>query len=162
MATSKHISAVITDQNLTDILGHITAIRTILSFLVNRDAGDNKVLLGDRSAGFDEKCAAYMASNPEFLPAYLKMADVLADRAARQQMMKLLPELNLLASQSLDSFNLLGNQIYTTDLAYYNGAGDAAKLGRPAAQDIHDDLSARYPGHTANAQKAAKQPAGTK
>lgn len=147
MPKTKHISAVITDQNVTDILGHITSIRGILTFLVNRDAGDSSVLLGDKSAGFDEKCEAYMASNPEFLPGYIKMADVLADRAARDQLSRLLPEINQLSSQAGDCFDLLGNQIYGADLAYYNNSGDAAKKGLTAAQDVHDDLATRYPGH---------------
>jgi len=162
MPNSKHISAVITDQTVTDVLGHVAAIRTLLPFLVNRDPGDTTVLLGDKSAGFDEKSAAYMTTNPEFLPGYLTMAEVLADRAARVQMQKLLPVFILLASQAKDSFDLIGNQIYAADLAYYNDAGDAAKLGRPAAQDIHDDLAARYPGHALKAQAAMKQQTATK
>jgi hypothetical protein len=58
MATDNQISVVITDQNVTDIIGHLTAIQAILPFLISRAAGDTNVQLGDKSAGFDQKCAS--------------------------------------------------------------------------------------------------------
>jgi hypothetical protein len=156
MANDNQLSVVITDQNVTDILGHLTAIQAILPFLISRPPGDDNVLLGDKSAGFDEKCASYMTSNPEFLPGYLKMADVLKSRTARAQFQKFLPQFNLVASQVEDTFNVVGNQIYKADLGYYNSTGDAAKVGLPGAGDIHADLASRYPGHAAKAQAAVK------
>lgn len=162
MATDNQISVVITDQNVTDILGHLAAIQAILPFLISRAAGDTNVLLGDKSAGFDEKCASYMTGNPEFLPGFLDMTEVLKDRAARAQFQKFLPQLNLLASQGVDTYNVIGNEIYKADLGYYNSTGDAAKVGRAGAGDIHADLASRYPGHTpkpapvTTAQAAAK------
>jgi hypothetical protein len=149
MATDNQISVVITDQN-------VTAIQAILPFLISRAAGDTNVQLGDKSAGFDEKCASYMASNPEFLPGFLDMAEVLKDRTARLQFQKFLPQLNLLASQGVDTFNVIGNEIYKADLGYYNGTADAAKVGRAGAGDIHDDLASRYPGHVTKPAPAAK------
>jgi hypothetical protein len=148
MATDNQISVVITDQNVTDIIGHLTAIQAILPFLISRPVGDNSVLLGDKSAGFDQKCASYMASNPEFLPGYMDIAEVLKDRAARAQFQKFMPQFNLVASQAVDTFNVIGNEIYKADLGYYNSTGDAAKVGRAGAGDIHADLASRYPGHT--------------
>jgi hypothetical protein len=156
MATDNQISIVITDQNVTDILGHLTAIQAILPFLISRAPDDINVLLGDKSVAFDQKCAGYMTTNPEFLPAYVDMTEVLKDRAARAQFQKFLPLLNLIASQGLDTFNVIGNEIYMADLRYYNSTGDAAKLGRPGAADIHDDLSSRYPGHVTKSQPAVK------
>jgi hypothetical protein len=156
MANDNQISVVITDQNVADILGHIAAIQAILPFLISRPAGDTSVQLGDKSAGFDEKCATYMASNPEFLPGYMDIAEVLKDRAARLQFQKFLPQLNLLASQGVDTYNVIGNEIYKADLGYYNSTGDAAKVGRAGAGDIHADLASRYPGHAPKPAPAAK------
>jgi hypothetical protein len=162
MATDNQISVVITDQNVADILGHLTAIQAILPFLISRAAGDINVQLGDKSAGFDQKCMSYMTSNPEFLPGYVDMAEVLKDRAARAQFQKFMPQFNLVASQVVDTYNVIDNEIYKADLGYYNSTGDAAKVGRAGAGDIHDDLASRYPGHTpkpapiTTAQVAAK------
>jgi hypothetical protein len=167
MANDNQVSGVLTDQNITDLLGHITALQGLLPFLISREPGDSNVMLGDRSAGFDEKCSGYMTSNPEFLPGYIKPADVLNHRALRAQMQKFVPQLKLLAAMTEDTFDVVGNEIMMADLAYYGATGDAAKRGRPNAGDIHDDLASRYPGRngssqpTPTAQTAAKKAVAT-
>ena len=47
MPNDNQVSATLTDQNVTDILDHITAIETLLPFLISRADGDNNVMLGD-------------------------------------------------------------------------------------------------------------------
>ncbi|MCX6895936.1 MAG: hypothetical protein NTZ16_10655 [Verrucomicrobia bacterium] len=152
MPNDNQVSVTIPDQTVTDILGHIAAIQTLLPFLLSRDAGDNSVLLGEKSVGFDEKCANYIASNPDFLPSYINPAEVLKDRTARAQILKFLPQLRLLTEQAGDTFDVIGNEIMLADLAYYNSTGEAAKRGRPGAGAIHDDLATRYPGRPSKAQ----------
>ena len=161
MPDNNRISVTVTDKNVTDILGHLDAIEAILPFLLSRDAGDNNVMLGEKSVGFDEKCKSYMGSNPEFLPSYVESAEVLKDRAARDQFLQFLPRLRLLAAKADDTFDVIGNEIMLADLAYYNNTADAAKHGSPSAGDIHDDLAARYPGRPTKAPAAkAAQSAG--
>ena len=151
MNNDNRISVTLTEQNVTDILGHIAGIEAILAFLISRDAGDDSVMLGEKSVGFDEKCAGYMTSNADYIPSYVQIAEVLKDRAARAQFLKFLPRLRLLTGKSDDTFDVIGNEIMLADLAYYNNTGDAAKRGRPGAQAIHDDLATRYPGRPAKA-----------
>ena len=55
MANDYQVSAVLTDQNVEDILGHLTALEALLPFLISRAVGDNNVMLGDKSVAFDEK-----------------------------------------------------------------------------------------------------------
>jgi len=148
---NNRVSVTIADQTVTDILGHIAAIETLLPFLLTRDAGDNSVLLGEKSVGFDEKCAGYMTSNPEFIPGYIALPEVLKDRSARAQFLKFLPSLNLLAGKADDTFNVIGNEIMLADLAYYNNTGEAANHGAAGAGNVHDDLATRYPGRPAKA-----------
>jgi hypothetical protein len=148
MANDNQVSAVITDQNVADILGHITAIQGLLPFLLSRANGDSIVMLGEKSVGFDEKCAGYMASNPEFIPGYVDPAEVIKDRALRAQFVKFLPPLQLLAAKVVATYDVVGNEMMMADLAYYSSTGDAAKRGRPSAGDIRDDLATRYPGRT--------------
>lgn len=91
-------------------------------------------MLGEKSVGFDEKCATYMGSNPQFIPGYVIPAEVLKDRALRGQFNKFMPRLNLLAAKAQDTFDVVGNEMMMADLAYYNSTRDAAKRGitRPA------------------------------
>jgi hypothetical protein len=148
MPSDNQVSAAITDQNVTDILGHIAAIEGLLPFVISRAPGDNNVMLGEKSVGFDEKCATFMGSNPQFIPGYVTPAEVLKDRALRGQFNKFLPRLNLLAAKAQDTFDVVGNEMMMADLAYYNSTGDAAKRGITSAGDIHDDLATRYPGRS--------------
>lgn len=148
MPNDNQVSATLTDANITDILTHLTAIETLLPFLISRAAGDNNVMLGEKSVGFDEKCAAYMASNSQFIPGYVNPAEVLKDRALRTQFNKFLPRLGLLAAKAQDTYDVVGNEMMMADLAYYNSTGDAAKRGITSAGDIHDDLATRYPGRS--------------
>ena len=116
MPTDNQVSAALTDQNITDLLGHLTAIEGILPFLISRAEGDNNVMLGEKSVGFDEKCAAYMASNPQFIPGYVNPAEVLKDRALRAQFNKFLPRLTLLAAKAQDTCDVVGNEMMMADL----------------------------------------------
>ena len=146
MPTDNQVSAALTDQNITDLLGHVTAIEGILPFLISRADGDNNVMLGEKSVGFDEKCAAYMASNPQFIPGYVNPAEVLKDRALRAQFNKFLPRLTLLAAKAQDTYDVVGNEMMMADLAYYGNTADGSKRGITSAGDIHADLATRYPG----------------
>ena len=154
MSKDNQVSASLTDQTITDILGHITAIQTALPFLISRPPGDDNVMLGEKSVGFDEKCAIYMTSNPEFIPGYVTPAEVAKDRALRVQFNKFLPQLQLLAAKAQDTYDVVGNELMMADLAYYNSTGDAAKRGKTSAGDIHTDLATRYPGR--NSQKTTQ------
>ncbi|MCX6895646.1 MAG: hypothetical protein NTZ16_09155 [Verrucomicrobia bacterium] len=149
MPNDNQVSATLADQSVTDILGHLTAIEVLLPFLISREPSDDNVMLGEKSVGFDEKCASYMASHPEFIPGYVKPAEVLKDRTLRAQLIRFLPQLHLLAAKVEDTCNVVGNEIIMADLAFYNTTGEAAKRGTPSAGDIHDDLATRYPGRSA-------------
>lgn len=158
MANDNQVSAALTDQSVTDILNHLAGIESALPFLISRARGDNTVMLGERSVGFDEKCEAYINSNPEFIPGYIEAGELAKDRALRAQLNKFLPQLQLLAAKVADTFNVVGNEIMMADLAYYNSTGDAAKRGKTNARNIHDDLATRYPGRSSakGTQAAAK------
>ena len=150
MPNDNQVSAVLTDQAVTDIITHLAAIETLLPFLISRADGDHNVMLGEKSVGFDEKCGTYMASNPEFLPAYIKASEVLKDRALRLQMAKFLARANLLTAKMQDTYDVVGNEMMMADRAYYSNTADAAKRGAANAADIHHDLATRYPGRSSS------------
>lgn len=154
MPSYNQINANLTDQNVTDILGHLTAIQALLPFLISRQPGDNNVMLGDKTMAFDEKCAGYMVSHPEFLPNYVGIIELVTDRTARAQIQKFLPQLRLLTAQAVDTYDVIGNEIMMADLAYYSNTADGAKRGHLAAADIHTDLATRYPGRPSKAAAA--------
>jgi hypothetical protein len=103
MTSDNRVSATLSDQDLTDILAAIATIRSKLPFLVTLSAQERKEMakMGDKSVGFDEKCTAYMASSPSFLPGFVSVDEVARDRALRSQIMRFFAELNGL-TESLD------------------------------------------------------------
>ena len=110
--------------------------------------------LGEKTVGFDEKCVAYMQSNPELLPGFVDTAEVDKDRALRAQLLRFAVDLQGLSMQVDDSLTVVGSEILMADLAYYQSAREAARRGRPGAQGIYDDLRSRWPTGSAAEPKA--------
>ena len=158
MANDNRISASLSAQDLTDILAAIQTIRTKLPFLVTLTAGERKEMpkLGDKSRGFDEKCAAYMASNPEFLPGFHDITEINKDRALRDPLGDVFGQLKTLTEDVGDTFLVLNSEIWMADLAYYANVKEAKRRGRSGADTIYDDLRPRFPG--AAAKPAAPKP----
>ena len=105
--------------------------------------------MGDKSLGFDEKCAAFMASNPEYLPGFIQIAEVNKDRTLRDQWLQFFPNLKTLAEAAGDTFMILGSEIWMADLAYYQNVRQGAKRGRAGADTIYNELRPRFPGGSA-------------
>lgn len=148
MPTDNRVSASLSPQDLTDLLAAVATIRAKLPFLLPLNAQERTKMakMGDKSIGFDEKCTAYMASNPEFTPGFVSLDEVKKDRDLRVQMMRFYSELNSLAQDVDDTLMVLGSEIWMADLAYYQSVREAAKRGRTGAQVLYDDLRQRFPG----------------
>jgi len=148
MNNDNRVSAVIDDAAVTDLLGHIQAMRAALPFLLTLSAQDRRELpkMGDKSIGFDEKCVTYMASIPEFLPGFVDLGEVNKDRALRAKMMRFYADLAQLNDTVDDTLRVVTSEIWMADLAYYQAVREAARRGRPGAQPIYDDLRQRFPG----------------
>lgn len=148
MSDDNRISAALTAQDITDINAAIQTIRTKLPFLISISNQERREMakLGDKSMGFDEKCAAYMASNPEFLPGFVVPAEVTKDRALRDLMMQFVPNLMTLCESVDDTVMVVNSELMMADLSYYQNVRQAAKRGRPGADTIYNDLRVRFPG----------------
>jgi len=148
ITSDNRISANLTAQDITDITTALTTIRTKLPFLLSISNQERQELpkLGDRSAGFHDKCMGYMASNPEYLPGFVASAEVTKDNVLRGQMMQFWPNLQTLCEVVDDTLLILGSELMMADLAYYQSVREAAKRGRPGADTIYNDLRQRFPG----------------
>ena len=102
--------------------------------------------MGDKSVGFDDKCQGYMGSNPEFLPGFIQLAEIVKDRNLRAQMLQFVPQLRVLMDALEDTLTVVSSEIWMADLAYYQSVREAARRNRPGAELIYNDLKARFPG----------------
>ena len=152
MSDDNRVSASISAQDITDINAAIQTIRTKLPFLVSISNQERQEMakLGDKSMGFDEKCAAYMASNPEFLPGFVLPVEVNKDRALRAQVMQFFPNLQTLCEAVDDTLMVVNSEIWMADLSYYQNVRQAAKRGRPGTDTIYGELRTRFPGGSAS------------
>lgn len=156
MSNDNRVSAVLPTEDVTEVLALIAAIRTKLPFLLTLSPQERRELpkMGDKSIGFDDKCRTYMASNPEFIPGFLDMAEVNKDRELRIQMMRLFADLITLTDNVDDTLRVISSEAWMADLAYYQSVREAARRGRSAALTIYDDLRQRFPGAPTAVQRA--------
>src|SRR5262245_57411089 len=105
MSDDNRVSASMTAQDITDITDAIGTIRSKLAFLISISNQERQEMakMGDKSMGFDEKCAAFMTSNPEFLPGFVSITEVNKDRALRDQMHEFFPQLRTLCEDVSDT-----------------------------------------------------------
>ncbi|MFO1485073.1 MAG: hypothetical protein U1F71_17065 [Verrucomicrobiaceae bacterium] len=148
MSDLNRISATLSAQDVTDILAAITTIRTKLPFLVSLSNDERRLLpkLGDKSVGFDDKCTAYMTSNPEFIPGFVDPAEVAKDRTLRTDILQFFTQLSTLCEEVDDTLMVINSEIWMADLAYYQNVREGAKRGLGGADTIYGDLNPRFPG----------------
>ena len=149
MTEDNRISATISDADVATILTKIQDIDALLTFLISISNEDRQVLpkMGDKSVGFDDKCAGYMGSNPEFIPGFIQIAEVTKDRNLRGQILKFLPQFRVFLELLEDTFLVVNSEIWMADLAYYQSVREAKRRGRSGADTIFNDLRQRFPGN---------------
>ncbi len=147
MTTENRISAALTDADLTAILGHLTAVRTLLPFLVNVPIAERNGIakFGDKSQAFDEKCKDYEHQRPDLVPAFVSVPETDKDRALRDKMKTINGVLGQLADDGFCTELVLGGDLADSDKAFYAAVRLAAANGVPGAQAIYEDLKQRYP-----------------
>jgi hypothetical protein len=148
MADDNRISATIPPADIAAITQSIQDIRSKLPFLISISGQERQELpkMGDKSVGFDDKCTAYMASNPEFVPGFIDVAEVNKDRELRAQMMQFFAALKTLSEAVSDTLLVVNSEIWMADLAYYQSVREAARRSRAGADTIYNDLRQRFPG----------------
>ena len=149
MADDNRISATISDADIAIILTKLQDCIALLPWLFSISDEDKMVMpkMGDKSVGFDDKCGGYMGSNPEFLPGFVHIAEVLKDRALRAQVLKFLPQFLVFVEMLKDTFMVINSEIWMADLAYYQGVREGKRRGLPGADTIFNDLRQRFPGN---------------
>ena len=116
----------------------------------------NMAKLGEKSVSFAEKTMQYMETNPEFLPAYVSVAEVKKDYTAFNQLNTILRPLMQIIGNVDDTATLCGSDTINACLTYYASVSQAAKMKVPNAQAIYDDLSQRFEGQRVKGNKPAK------
>ena len=148
MSDKNRISAVLAAADKTAIITSVEAITAKLPFLVSLTPDERKQLpkIGEKTAGFDDKCRRYMEQNPTLVPGFVDMDEFTKDCTLLDQLKDVATKLDAVASNVDDSVLLVGSEVYNAELAFYQNVAQAAKRDVPGAQTIYDDLKSRFPG----------------
>ena len=141
-------TATLSDANKALLLQKVAESLALLPFLISMTDGDRKKLskLGDKTMGWHLKCKDYMTQAPTLVPGFVDMTVYTNFSALLGQLGEVDHDFAPYARAFEDTLLMLGHQVYSMDLAFYQSAEQAAKRGVPGAQAIYNDLKTRFPG----------------
>jgi len=152
MATKNLVSAALTAEDKTAIMGAVQTVAAKLPFLISLtdDQRRGGMKLGDKTVGFVDKVMSYSQTNPTFVPAYLDLTEFTKDYQLTRDLMEILRVLRPLEQSIEDTTTESGVEALGAAMVFYNSVKGAAKQGVPGAKAIYDDLQKRFPGASGN------------
>ena len=154
---SNNVSAVISNEAVTEIQDAVNTIRRNIPFLVSLTAEQRHMIpkMGNKTVSFVNKSLEYATQNPGVLPAYFDLAEFKKDVEAFNQLFRVVAPLQKLAEELDDTMMMAGSEAYTSALVFYNSLKSAIKTGQTGLKNVQDDLSSRFPSRSAS-EKAVK------
>lgn len=138
----------IPEEVLTQVTTKLNEILTLVKpFAVTLTPEERKSMLkmGDKSNSFVEKALEYTRTNPEFVPAYLNVAEFETDFVETKNLIGVM-SLATQVSNSIDDTQLAaGSEAYHAALYYYGNVQQSAAVNVPGAKAIYDELKKRFP-----------------
>jgi len=98
-----------------------------------------------------QKCYQYMQTNPELKPGYIDLVELAKDMQTRNDLYSLYTALREVFESVDDTLLLVGNDIYTNCIAFYQAVKAASKANVPGSTSIYEDLAQQFPGRPRNA-----------
>lgn len=159
MPNDNRISAVITDAQVTDILGHFGSIHSALNFLVNLTPEERRhlVSMGTARAGMDTDFINAMTAHPTLVPSYVNMTELNKDKELRRQFARIIGPAMELCEALSDTNGLAASDSMMAYLSFYASVKDAARRNVPGADTVLATLSQYFP--TGRRTAPAKNPA---
>jgi len=147
MGTENIISIEITPEDKTTIETALTSLQTVFpKYVIALTPTQKKEMakMSDKSIAFVEKVSDYKTSNPEFVPAYMDVAEFDKDLKAVRELREFQRVMEQQNSSLVDTIMLCGSEAYKAALAYYNSVKQGAKMNVTAAASIYSDLKKRF------------------
>jgi len=147
MSTENIISIEITPEDKMTIETALTTLQTVFpKYVIALTPTQKKEILkmSDKTIAFVEKVSDYKTSNPEFVPAYMDVAEFDKDLKAVRELREFQRVMEQQNSSLVDTIMLCGSEAYKAALAYYNSVKQGAKMNVTAAASIYSDLKKRF------------------
>ena len=138
----------IPEEVLTQVTTKLNEILTLVKpYAITLTPEERKSMLkmGDKSNSFVEKALEYTKTNPEFVPAYMNVAEFETDFVETKNLIGVM-SLATQVSNSIDDTQLAaGSEAYHAALYYYGNVQQSAAVNVPGAKAIYDELKKRFP-----------------
>ncbi|MEO7934421.1 MAG: hypothetical protein ABIT76_14820 [Chthoniobacterales bacterium] len=140
------LSITITDAQIAAARKGLADLKAALPFLLSLSAAERKSLpqISSGSEYFVTDGLNAAASNPEFMPPYVDLAELNKDGTAYAQLAPLAVEARQILGLLNDTTTALGSEAYVAVLAYYGSVKNASKHGVAGAKPIYDKLKKRF------------------
>jgi hypothetical protein len=141
------ISIVIPEEVLKEIRECLTKARTLMAPYAESltpQQRQSMPKMSDGSEAFVMKSLDFMASDPQFNPPYLDVAELQKDLDAYFQLKPFDTLAKQLSDEFRDTFMLAGSEAYSVALVYYNTVKMGARMNVPGAKAIYEELRKRF------------------
>ena len=129
----------IPEEVLTQVTTKLNEILTLVKpYAITLTPEERKSMLkmGDKSNSFVEKALEYTRTNPEFVPAYMNVAEFETDFVETKNLIGVM-SLATQVSNSIDDTQLAaGSEAYHAALYYYRNVQQSAAVNVPGAKDL--------------------------
>ena len=147
MASENNITIQISPEDLKKALEAVNTLDAIMKkylIALSPDERRQKAKMGEKTVNFVEKVSEYALSNPELVPPYMKVEDLIIDFKAVSDLTSIFRPTEQLSNGLNDTMLLCGSEAYTNALIFYNYIKQAAKDNVPNAKTIYEDLKKRF------------------
>jgi hypothetical protein len=149
MALEDLVSVELTPAEIDEVTTSLTKVLDIIKPKAKNLTPSERQMYGRVRYEFEvwiDKCRSHMHDNPTLVPPYIDTAEYEKDYAARVAMKPIEAKLQQLYEMFDDTFVLLGHDLFTNSIAFYNAVKTAAKNNVPGSTTIYQDLKQQFPG----------------
>lgn len=149
MAQPNQVSFNLTLEEEEEVKRHIARLQEILEPRLKTLSPEERhdlPKMGEKSVSFVQKAAEHCIQNPELVPPFLNVEEIISDVKAVELLRSIYYPMYHLTEGLSDTMTLSGSEAYTGGLIFYQATRNAAKNKIQNAQAIYDDLSVRFPG----------------
>ncbi len=142
------ISAVLSEDDIAEILSYLNKINEKLTFAVGLTAEERQRLpkIQVDNKQFVEDAIEVSAVNTSVLPNYISIAEIQKDYNLYLATERLITPVSQLLEKLKDIQTLAGSEAYTASLMLYKMYQMAASMGMPGMDAIVDKLKRRFAG----------------
>lgn len=151
MAQPNLVSLNIPEADLTEIQGAINVLVTkLLPHMKTLSPEERQELpkMGMKTIGFVQKGVEHCQQNPDLIPAYLNVDELVTDFKTAELLRSMYQPLLQVTEGLADTMTLSGSEALSGVLIFYNAVKYGKKSKIQKAETIYNDLRARYPGRS--------------